>query len=117
MTTRTSKKTVTFGSAFTLGGFDEILPAGDYVVEMDEELIQGVSFPVYRRVLTAIHLPAKSGNLALTRTLTIDPNELDAALERDRDPAALSVGNRKAKTPNVISSAQKKGHFNVNTGR
>jgi len=32
MTTRTSKKTVTFSRPFVLGGFHEVLPAGDYIV-------------------------------------------------------------------------------------
>ena len=91
MTIRTSKKTVTFRRPFVLGGLDEVLPAGTYSVETDEELLEGISFPAYRRVSTLIRLQAKSGNPHLTRALTIDPNELDAALERDRAPAAAPV--------------------------
>ena len=83
MTVRTTKKTVTFVNPFTLGDFDEVLPPGTYEVETDEELLEGLSFHAYRRTLTLIHLPAKSGNPGLSRTLTIDPNELDAALKRD----------------------------------
>ena len=99
MTTRKSKKTVTFANPFTLGSLDEVLSAGDYVVETDEELILGVSFPAYRRTLTVIHLQAKSGNPTLTRALTIDPNDLEAAQKRDRAPAALPVDeNAKQKT-------------------
>jgi hypothetical protein len=70
MTKRTSKKTVTFRKPFVLGGFDEVLPAGAYSVETDEELLEGISFPAYRRILTVIHLRAKSDNPGLTRTLT-----------------------------------------------
>jgi len=92
MTIRTSKKTVTFRKPFVLGGFDEVLPAGAYSVETDEELLEGVSFPAYRRKLTVIRLRAKSNNPGLTRSLTIDPNELDAALKRDQAPAELPVG-------------------------
>lgn len=84
MTIRTSEKTVTFRKPFVLGGLDEVLPAGDYSVETDEELLDGVSFPAYRRILTVIHLHEKSNNPRLTRTMTIDPNELDAALMRDQ---------------------------------
>ena len=87
MTTRTSSKTVTFRRPFVLGGFDEVLPAGAYSVETDEELLEGISFPAYRRVSTLIRLHAKSGHPGLTRALTIDPNELDAALTRDQGPA------------------------------
>ncbi|MDH3234306.1 MAG: hypothetical protein OEQ29_12375 [Alphaproteobacteria bacterium] len=84
---RTSKKTMTFRRPFVLGGLDEVLPAGAYSVETDEELLEGISFPAYRRVLTLIRLHAKSGNPHLSRALTIDPNELDAALKRDQAPA------------------------------
>lgn len=91
MTIRTSKKTVTFRNPFVLGGFDEVLPAGDYSVETDEELLEGISFPAYRRILTVIHLHPKPSHPGLTRTLTIDPNELDAAMQRDQAPAEIPV--------------------------
>jgi len=42
--------------------------------------------------LTLIHLHAKPGFPGLTQTLTIDPNELDAALKRDQAPAEVPVG-------------------------
>lgn len=89
MTLRTSTKTVTFGRPFVLGGFDEVLPAGAYCVETDEELLEAISFPVYRRKLTLIHLHAKPGHPGLRQTLKIDPNELDAALKRDQEPAEI----------------------------
>ena len=92
MTLRTSSKTVTFMRPFSLGGFDEMLPAGAYSVETDEELLEGLSFAAYRRVLTLIHLHAKPGHPGVTRTLTIDPNELDAALKRDQASAEIRVG-------------------------
>jgi hypothetical protein len=92
MTTRTSKMTVTFRRSFVLGESEEVLPAGTYEVETDEELLEGVSFPAYRRTLTVIHLHPKPGQPGITRTLTIDPNELDAALQRDQAHAEFPVG-------------------------
>ena len=92
MTIRTSEKQVTFRRPFVLGGFDKVLPAGAYSVETDEELLEGVSYPVYRRLLTLIRLHAKPGHPGLTHTLTIDPNELDAALKRDQALAEVPVG-------------------------
>ncbi|MDH3969216.1 MAG: hypothetical protein OEU56_19540 [Rhodospirillales bacterium] len=89
MTIRTSNKTVTFGRPFVLGGLDEVLPAGAYIVETDEALLEGISFPAYRRTSTLIRLHAKSGNPGLTRAMTIDPSELDAALKRDQAPAEI----------------------------
>lgn len=84
MTVRTTKKTVTFANSFKLGDFEEVLPPGTYEVETDEELLEGLSFHAYRRSLTLIHLPAESGYPGLSRIMTIDPNELSAALKRDQ---------------------------------
>lgn len=92
MTMLTSKKTVNFTRPFVLGGFDEMLPAGADSVGTNAELPEGVSFPAHRRILTLIQRHAKPGHRCLTRTLTIDPNELDAALERDQAPDKISVG-------------------------
>ena len=47
----------------------------------DEELIEGLSFPVYRRVSTAIFVPAPSGSAV--EMVPIDPLDLQAAQERD----------------------------------
>jgi hypothetical protein len=85
MTMRTSSKTVTFAFPFLLKGVDRVLPAGDYRVVTDEELIEGLSFPVYRRVSTMIFVPAQSYQTAV-EMVTVDPLELEAA--QDRDAAA-----------------------------
>lgn len=94
MTARTRSATATFRGAFTLSGLDEALPAGTYHVETDEELLEGVSFPVYRRVLTVIHLHAEPGRTGVSRSLTVDPNELEAALERDAAEQEPQPGRR-----------------------
>ncbi len=99
MTIRTSKKTVTFKRPFVLGGFDEVLPAGAYSVETDEELLDSVSFPAYRRTLTVMRLHPKPTHPGLTQTLTIDPNELDAALKRDQAPSETSA------RPSIVATA------------
>lgn len=83
MTIRTTKKTVTFARSFTLDPLDEVLKPGNYHVETDEELLEGLSFLAYRRLFTLVHLPATVDHPGLTRTVSIDPNELDAALNRD----------------------------------
>ena len=61
MTMRTTTKTITFHRPFCLKGVDRLLPPADYRVVTDEELIEGVSFPAYHRVSTAIFVPAPSG--------------------------------------------------------
>lgn len=89
MATRTTITTVTFKSPFVLGDFDEVQPAGAYRVETDEDLLEGISFPAYRRTLTMIHLHPSPGHPGRTQMLDINPNDLDAALKRDQTAAAL----------------------------
>lgn len=83
MTTRTTRTTVTFRHPFLLKGAERVMPAGDYGVVTDEELIDGLSFLAYRRVLTAIYLPA-AGHGSATEMVVVDPQDLDAAQEQDR---------------------------------
>jgi hypothetical protein len=81
MTMRTTEKTITFHRPFCLKGVDRLLPSADYRVMTDEELIEGLSFSAYRRVSTAIFVPAPSG--AEVEMVPIDPLDLQAAQERD----------------------------------
>ena len=67
MTTRTTSKIVTFARPFTLKGVDRILPPGEYRVVTDEELIEELSFPVYRRMATMIFVPAELSPRFLSR--------------------------------------------------
>ena len=88
MPTRTNSQTVTFAYPFLLKGVDRMLPAGDYKVATDEELIQELSFPAYRRVATMIFVPAQSHNASSIEMVSIDPHELQEAQDRDaEDPA------------------------------
>jgi hypothetical protein len=81
MMTRTRDKTWTFSKPFVLKGVDRVLPAGDYRVTTDEELVEGLSFPVYRRVATMIFVPGPAQRSS--EMITIDPADLQAARERD----------------------------------
>ena len=89
MTMRTSHKTVTFTQPFSLNGIDEVQAAGTYTVETNEEPLQGVSFPAYRRVETVIFLPSRPGGPFVERVVNIDPVELQAVPKRDAAIAAL----------------------------
>lgn len=92
MTLRTTRSTVTFLNPFVLRGYDEVLPAGEYDLEIDEELLGDLSFLAYRRIATMIHLPAKSEHRLHSTTLTIDPAALEAALQRDATAAGRANG-------------------------
>jgi hypothetical protein len=83
--TRSLSKSIIFTKPFSLKGIDRVLSAGEYRVVTDEELIEGISFPVYRRVATMIFVPGTPGTASI-EMVTIDPFELQAALERDAAP-------------------------------
>jgi hypothetical protein len=81
MTTRTTSKTITFYRPFWLNGVDRLLPAANYQVVTNEEIIEGLSFQAYRRISTEILAPTQSGSAI--EMLPIDPLDLQAAKERD----------------------------------
>jgi hypothetical protein len=83
MLTRTRRNHVVFRHPFELKGVERILPPGSYQIVTDEELIEGLSFPVYRRVSTMIIVPARSGRGSSVEMVPIDPHDLAAAQARD----------------------------------
>ena len=83
MTTRSKRVTMTFRHPFSLKGVDRQLAAGQYEVVADEELIEELSFPVYRRVSTLIFLPAQTHRQSSIEMVNVDPADLQAAHERD----------------------------------
>jgi hypothetical protein len=87
MTTRTACWTVTFAHPFVLSCLDGPQPAGSHVVEADEELLEALSFPAHRRV--EMRLRVRSAGIE--RVARVDPEELDAALARDKQGAALDI--------------------------
>jgi hypothetical protein len=103
MTTRTTNKIVTFARPFTLKGVDRILPPGEYRVVTDEELIEELSFPVYRRMATMIFVPADSHRASSVEMVTIDPLELKEAQDRD-DLELKEAQDRDAEIPEASSA-------------
>jgi hypothetical protein len=75
--------TVTFTRPFVIAGFEQELPAGEYVIETEEELIEGLSFPAYRRVSTTLHVDRIPGRPGQKESWQIVPEALEVALIRD----------------------------------
>jgi len=91
MTTRTINKTVTFEKPFLLGSLGKKLPAGDYEVVTEEELLEGLSFYAYRRLQTYMYRQATPDKSGLAQSYVVDPADLDAALARDQAAAKQKV--------------------------
>ena len=85
MTIRTTRSTVSFSSPFTLRNLEGVQPAGDYVVLIDDELIEGLSRVAYRRLATLFQTPAISASQRQIQSFSISQTELDAALMKDQN--------------------------------
>ena len=85
LTIRTTRSTVSFSNPFTLQNLEGVQPAGEYVVLVDDELIEGLSRIAYRRLATLFQTPAISASQQQTQSFSISQTELDAALMKDQN--------------------------------
>ena len=89
MTMRSRRETITFQHPFRIKGIDRLLPPGAYQVITDEELIEGLSFPAFRRVATMIMVPAAPPRSSTMEMISIgsvdlsDAQRIDASAPRD----------------------------------
>ena len=81
MTMRTRRETVHFRHPFRIKGIDRQLAAGVYEIITDEEMIEGISFPCFRRVATMIMVPAESprGTMEMLSIGSVDLADAQAA--------------------------------------
>ena len=85
MTQRTSRRSVAFRAPFFIEGVEGVHPAGTYVVDTDEALLEELSFTAYRRVSTSIVIPLPGSSGASYQRHAIAPSALEAAESRDRE--------------------------------
>lgn len=95
MTTRMTTKTVTFQRPFVLSGFPELLPAGTYTIDTEEEQLDNLLVVGWRRVSTALRVRIDGA----VECRTIDPDALHEALMRDgaQDASGSSTSKLSAK--------------------
>lgn len=87
MAMRSTKSTVTFEHPFFLSGYTDELPAGDYDVVVEEELLEGLSFAAYRRTATYLTVRGAGGLAGLVELRPTSEVDLDAARGLDRRSA------------------------------
>lgn len=82
MDARTRTETVTFRHAFRLRSIPGLMPAGAYTMQVQEEMIEGLSFPAWRRTMATI---TRQGLQAgqLLQCWTVLPADIAVALEAD----------------------------------
>jgi hypothetical protein len=82
MTTRSRRETVYFKHPFRIKGVDHLLPPGGYEVIADEEMIEGLSFPSFRRVATMMMVPG-AGPSHSVEMISISSVDLSDAQRND----------------------------------
>lgn len=84
MISRTSETIVTFRNSFSVGNTISDQPAGDYRVAREEELIEGLSYPAYHVISTAMQIPAIGVPSMTKQFIEVSSFDLNAAIERDQ---------------------------------
>ncbi|WP_176599419.1 MULTISPECIES: hypothetical protein [Sphingobium] len=95
MISQTTHKSVIFSEPFQLPEFETPLPAGTYDVETEEEVLEGNVHTALRRIATTLRIR----NGAAIERHPVDPEQLDAAWERDQKAARAGGGGLPAKRP------------------
>lgn len=79
-----SRTTVVFSHPFTVPGFEETLPAGDYEVETEISAPPDRIDPEHWKASVLVHLHARKTHPGLARTLTVSLADLESAQARDK---------------------------------
>lgn len=80
----TSKSVAVFSRPFTLPGFDETLPAGEYEIETEVASPPDQRDPAAWKASVLVKLHPRISHPGLARTLTVSLADLDQARARDK---------------------------------
>lgn len=87
MAMRSTNSTVTFEHPFFLSGYADELPAEDYDVVVEEELLEGLSFVAYRRTATCLTVRGKRRMTGQVELRPTSERDLETTLVLDRRSA------------------------------
>lgn len=99
MTLRSTRSRVTFSKPFTLAGYPGDLPAGDYEILAEEELLQGLSFEAYRRTATYLTVRHKGVRQGQTELRMTTESDLKKALRQDQAVTETNTHSDAALSP------------------
>lgn len=88
MNTRSSTSTVEFAHPFVLPGSRDEFPPGRYEVQVEEELIEGLSFPAFRETAAYLVIYGKRPGSGPKEMRSVSSAALKEALKRDADLTA-----------------------------
>lgn len=80
----TSKTVAVFSRPFTVPGFDETLPAGEYEIETEVASPPDQQDPTAWKASVLVKLHSRTSHPGLERTLTLSLADLDQARARDK---------------------------------
>lgn len=76
----TTRTMVAFAHSFHIAGLEAGQPAGKYVIDVDEEPIDGLTFLARRRVGAVLYVPAGSDPSSCRYAVPMTIGELDAVI-------------------------------------
>ncbi|QXC53110.1 hypothetical protein KHC17_28020 (plasmid) [Agrobacterium salinitolerans] len=85
MKERKTYSEITFANPFVLEGLVTPLDAGTYRLVVDEQLVEGLSFPSYQPVATHLEIPAVSAQLVKRQFLQVSADQIAEALKKDTE--------------------------------
>ncbi len=80
MVVRSTRRIVRIEQPLSLRGCAQVLEPGNYTVETDDQLLEGLSFFAYQRIKTFIYLDRTLGRPGVDRVLSVSGDDLDNAV-------------------------------------
>lgn len=99
MNMRSTRSTVTFSNPFNLSGYPGDLPAGDYEILVEEELLLGLSFEAYRRTATYLTVRGTGAHAGRTELRATTESDLKQALSRDATMTSMNKHSEAVLSP------------------
>ena len=106
---KTTRKTYVFSAPFNLTGFDQSFPAGQYNVEIEEQMMEGMSFVAFKRIATTMRMIHAADGLAkpglVNNTFNIDPRDFELAILKDRHQCSEEISSLQSSNARLTTTS------------